>query len=144
MASDENYRARFSDAEKILDGLMMGVRPAIDSLGISFEDRSNRSGFDWVAPYYLWAADFIRQELRGAYTYRVVIRLEYIEALLPDYERSLNVKRKSEIFQPGKESVFVDESSELLPFAKLSDEVLIRKISTALTIGWQRLENSGY
>jgi len=140
MTPDDQYRLRFHEVESVFDGLMMTVRPALAGRGASFEDKSNRSGFDWTAPYYLWSGVFVEQEQRGSHTYRVAVWLEYLEALAPAHERSLSIRRRSEVFQTGKESAFVDEETDLVPLAGLGGEELVRRISAAIATGWLRVD----
>jgi hypothetical protein len=96
--------ASFRRVEQMLDTMLEESRRYFEREGIGLRDGSNRSGFDWTSPYFVWAYYFEKREAYGSEIKRAEARLWYREPAYKDESRRIEVTSGAEIFQIGKES----------------------------------------
>lgn len=127
--SASDIESRFRRVEARLDALLEGVVAAMAERGVSVVDESNRGGFDWVGPNYVWSYLFEDVSRSGAFVERVAVRVSYAEPWEPEPVVQLEIRSVVETFQVGQPSAWRESADHKLRL----DEIESRTLSVVVT-----------
>jgi hypothetical protein len=121
--SKSEIQTAFVRVAEQLDNNLEAARSKILQAGLEIQDHSNRSGFDWVGPYFLWEFWFEHREQsqNAAEIISKRAKISYLEPWKVE-EPKITLEWTVEIFQLGQQSRVKKSKTE-----NLSLECVLRK-----------------
>jgi hypothetical protein len=134
-ASVSEIEGRFRRVEPRLDALLDGCVAGMVARGVSVVDESNRGGFDWVGPNYVWRYLFEDVSRTGAQVERVAVGVTYTEPWEPEPVVCLEILRFAETFQVGQPSAWRESASQKLRLDEIESRTLFVVVTEELLGG---------
>ena len=134
-ATSKAIEARFRNVERTLDALAIDCVAQIRAAGVTVVDESNRAGFDWAGPYYVWGYLFDDVKESNGLLERVAVRVKYLEPWEPGAEVRVEVRRRAEVFSIGQSSQWHDDTLEFLSLEELEQRGMSAVVTQELAAG---------
>jgi hypothetical protein len=134
----------FRKVERDLDAMLAAARAELSALGVELRDESNRTGFDWHGPDFVWSCTIDKVQVSADWHRRVLVEITYRQPWESVPCREVKITTRAEVFQTARDSVFRHDAAEKLSLESLRDRGLAEVVTKALNGGMKVLDAQPY